>query len=147
MALKGDVVAVGLSEVRAGLKRYDNQLPKAIGKANRVTSRDIVKPAAIRNLSAQPTPKQRAVIGARATQSSASIALRYSRFPWAAGAEFGSLRYRQFKSWLGNQFTGNIKNSGYIIGPAIGYNLKKIDSKYAAILLDELAALIGGTKK
>lgn len=141
MAVRGDVVAVGLTEAKAALKAVDDRAPKAITKANRVTSRDIVKPAALRNLGSQPVPKTRGVIGHRATQSYAGIALRYSRFPWAAGAEFGSLAFRQFKPWLGNQFTGNITNQGYIIGPAIGGNLREIDDRYAEILIDELRTL------
>ena len=146
MAVRGDVVAVGLSEVKAALKQYDNNLPKAIRTANRVTSRDIVKPDAHRNLASQPVPNRRAAVTHRATATSASIALRYSRFPWAGGAEFGSIKYRQFKTWLGNQFTGNLTNEGYIIGPAIGGNLDHIDNKYAEILLNELGHLLGGSK-
>ena len=146
MAVRGDVVAVGMTEVKAGLKAFDAQLPKVIRNANRVTSRDIVKPDALRRLDSQPVPKRRGVIAHRASATSASIALRYSRYPWAGGAEFGSLKYRQFRPWLGNQFTGNLNNSGYIIGPAIAGNLEKIDSKYAEILLTELGHLLGGSK-
>lgn len=72
----------------------------------------IVEPAARRNLQRQPVPGNQGVLEMR-SGTEPGITVRYRSFPWAAGAEAGSKRYRQFRSYVG------FGDQGYIVGQAI----------------------------
>ena len=73
---------------------------------------DLVEPAARRNLAKQPVPNRPGSIEARTGSLETGIRIRYNEYPWMAGAEIGSKRFRQFKRYVG-------LDRGYIVGAAI----------------------------
>jgi len=113
----------GLRESMAVLRAADKTLPRAAAKAIKTVVQRRTLPAAHRNMQAQPIPKRRGMITAFATQREAGLTMRAgsgSRYPWAHGGEYGSLTYRQFRPWLGNQHTsGGASVVGYMVGAAI----------------------------
>jgi hypothetical protein len=60
-----------------------------------------------------------------------------SRLAWFAGAEFGALRYGQFKRWRGNQpsdaFSGG---AGYFLFPSIRDSEREILQTFRDALMD-----------
>ena len=100
MALTPEQAAKGIAKFR---RRFDAEQKAAFGAAVKV-----VEPAALRNLASQPVPNRPGSIEARGTE----IRIRYREFPWMAGAEAGSHRFRQFKRYVGF-------DRGYIVGAAI----------------------------
>jgi hypothetical protein len=75
---------------------------------------------------------------ARAT--SAGLTLRYSKYPWAGGAEWGAKQFKQFKPWTGNQWTEQFP--GYIVQPTIGESLPGVQAAYAQSTLELFNRLI-----
>lgn len=128
MSFSGTVAVTGLNAAVKGLR--DIGLQRVVSETNREISKE-VQSSAHSKLARQPIPKTRGAIGRRASQRSATIVLRYSRYPWIAGGEFGALTKRQFRPWLGNQYTGN-KTPGYMVGATLGEQLPRIERSYAA---------------
>lgn len=71
----------------------------------------------------------------RATRTAAGAALAFggSAYPFAGGAEFGSIRYKQFKPWRGSG-----SDSGYFVYPAIRQDADQIEKTYVDMLDDLL---------
>lgn len=63
--------------------------------------------------------KANSVVGRRATQTDAKVTLRGSKFPYAAGVEFGSIQFRQFRPWVGNAATGATWRDMYVLGSTL----------------------------
>jgi hypothetical protein len=125
----------GLDETVRGLRKIDKELPKVLALQHREAATNIQQ-GAQRRLAGEPVPKRTGVIGRSATARHATITLKYSRYPWAAGAEFGSIRYRQFRRWRGNQFTPQLPGGpGYLIQPTIAQKLPQLDNDYADAVL------------
>ena len=128
---RGQVQVFGLKEAVKGLKGVG--LQKVVSDVNREVSKDVQAGARSR-LQRQPVPKTASMIGRRATQTSATVTLRYSKFPWAAGAEWGAKRWAQFKPWVGNQYTKR-KTPGYMIGDTLKAELPDVEKSYRKKLL------------
>ena len=135
----GVLAVEGLRDVINGLKAVSKTLPRTVTKANRAVATQIVLPEARRNWATQRIrPSQaRSAIAVTATRTAASIKLRYSKHPYAAGVEFGSLAFRQFRPWRGNQFTVTPgSTTGYVVQAAIRDTLKQVETEYADRVLD-----------
>src|SRR5690348_883428 len=105
----------GLDELRKELKRLDGDWTSQLKDANYEIAADIVVPEAKRR--AGQTRAGGAVINSiRAAKAarSATVSLGSNKVSWAAGWEFGSLKYKQFPYWRGNG-----EDAGYFMWPAI----------------------------
>lgn len=131
-------VVDGLTELIRDLRAVDRNLARSVTKGFKDAMSAQLKPTAQRNIGGQPVPKSAAMISAFGTQSEAGLKLHYSRFPWAAGAEFGSRRFRQFRPWVGNQWTGAGQFPGYMIGPAFRAHLDTLDRTIEEAVRDAL---------
>ena len=79
------------------------------------------------------------------TVGGAVIHMGGAKYPFAGGAEFGAIKYPQFKPWRGNQYTvtwtdDQIGNAGYFVFPAIA---KKRD-QVIEIYMDEIERIARG---
>ena len=63
----------------------------------------------------------------KATKAAAGAAVSFggAAYPFAGGAEFGSLRYKQFKTWRGSG-----SDAGYFVYPAIRQDADQIETTY-----------------
>lgn len=137
----GEIKVVGLKSLVRDLKAADSSLGRAVSKSLRDTTKRIVEPAAKANAAAAPKAPSEApaAFKAFATQSGAGIKIGYAKYGWAAGTEFGSLAYRQFRPWVGNRHTGAAPFPGYIAGKAIRDNLDRLESEW----LDDVTEALG----
>jgi len=62
---------------------------------------------------------------ANRAQSKATVSIGGARYPFALGAEFGSFRFKQFRSW-----TGSNEGSGYWLWPAIRETRERVIEMY-----------------
>ena len=134
IVVTGALSVEGLNESIRGLKRLRPDLPRVVSKASRELMKDVVLPEARQNWASQrirPSMANRAVTMS-ATQSQASLVLKYRTVPYAAGVEFGSKQYAQFRPWGGNQFT--VKpgtNVGFVAQAAIRTSLPEVEKRWA----------------
>jgi hypothetical protein len=136
--LEGGLAVEGLTESIRGLRKVDKDLARLVVNTIRDQARDIVLPAARSNWAGQQIrPSQAAsAVKHQADQKGASIVLRYASHPYAAGVEFGSHRYGQFRSWRGNRFTVTPGSStGYVVQDAIRATLPKVEETLTAELV------------
>lgn len=122
-----------------GLRELNNAL-RAVGKEAQGELRDAGKKIAeavaddarsnaysLGGVAAKVAPSIRASAGVR----SAGVGFGGAAFPFAGGAEFGSLRYKQFKPWR-----GNTSDAGYFVYPSIRSNSERIAEDYAGAVDD-----------
>lgn len=110
----------GLSDFARALKSLADTYPKELQQITYGLGRDLV-------LSARTKAAQDSRLSAKAAQSlrasrsttSVTVSGGGARAPYFYGAEFGSYRYKQFKTWRGNQFSGWSGGPGYFLHPAI----------------------------
>jgi hypothetical protein len=105
----------GLDDLRRELRRLGDAWPKELKVANRDAADIVVtsakgKAAAVGGVAAKAAESLRALNQQRA----AVVALGGAAYPYAMGAEFGSIRYRQFRPWR-----GSAGDAGYFLYPAI----------------------------
>lgn len=130
----GEIRVQGLDKLNRALREMGGEFPNSVRQANKSVAEDVRTVAfsralALGGVAAHVAPSLRAVAGAR----SAGVAGGGARYPMFGGAEFGSIRYKQFKPWRGNK-----SNAGYFLYPAIRAEAPRITQEY----LDELDALI-----
>jgi hypothetical protein len=99
-------------QATAAIDSFSKSMPQ-IEKAALDAAVKVVTPAAKGNLARQPVPNTSSMIEQRSGTGDPGITIRYSTYPWAAGAEAGSKRFRQFRSYRG------FGDRGYIVGQAI----------------------------
>jgi len=133
----------GLRELISDLKAFDSSLGRAVSKGFRDAMNQNLLPTAQANMGGQPVPKQAAMITAYGQQKEAGLVLRYARFPWAAGAEWGSKQYRQFRPWVGNAWTGASRFPGYMIGAAFTTHLPTLEKKIVDAVKDAVLRKVG----
>jgi hypothetical protein len=141
LTLEGGLAVEGLTESIRGLARVDKEAARLVTDEIRYQARRVVLPAARSNWSSQPIRPTQAnsAVTAQADQKGASLVLRYSAHPYAAGVEFGSHQYRQFRSWRGNRFTvAPGSSTGYVVQDAIRATLPQVEET----LIKELARTI-----
>ncbi len=125
----GAVRVEGLEELRAGLKKIGPEWPAKLGQVNKQLTSMIVASAKARAVTRQAA-KAAESLKASAGAKEAVITLGGDAFPFALGAEFGALQYKQFPPWRGNQFAPSSDGVGYFLHPAIHADLGKIEDAY-----------------
>lgn len=110
----GKVEVVGLRDFQRELRRVDKDLPKALRLVN-LAAAEVVAADARSKASALGgvAAKAGASVKAQAQQRAGIVRLGGNRYPFAMGAEFGAIRYRQFKAWRGSG-----ADAGYFLYPA-----------------------------
>jgi hypothetical protein len=126
------VQVVHLSQLRAALKKAGPGLVEQVKQTNYDIAKDVVTSArAMAGGQGGVAPKAAASLRARKTSASAQVSLGGASAPYAYGAEFGSFRHRQFKSWRGNQWTAwGSSGVGYFLHPTIRDQREDIIKKY-----------------
>lgn len=120
----GDTVSIqGLRELTQALRQVDTELPKALREASVEAAELVATDARGRASSMHGAARKTAPsIKAMGTQRQAVVRLGHGgRYPFALGAEFGALQYKQFPAW-----TGNGMDAGYFFFPAIRDNTDKV---------------------
>lgn len=129
----GAVEVHGLVELNRALKAIGPETKGELRKTNKTVA-DLVANTAqgsARSLGSTPAhvaPSLKPTAGAL----SAGVSMGGPRFPMAAGAEFGSDKYKQFKPWRGRG-----EGAGYFLWPAIRSEADRIETEYARSM-DEL---------
>ena len=132
----GSTAIVGADEFARKLKKMDSELYKQFGDANRQIAKTVV--GTVRSdATSYSRQAAKAARSARATsaRNGVSIALGGARWPYALGAEYGSLKYPQFPPWRGNQWTpehwgeGN-STAGYWFHPALDQSREYVLDSY-----------------
>lgn len=117
----------GLRDVQRALRQVDRTLPRELRKAGNAAAQVIVDEGKAR----ATTPQQRKAaesLRPRSDQRGVRVALgNASRYPFALGAEFGSITYPQFPA-----FRGSGSGAGYFLWPAIRANRERV----AGLFLD-----------
>lgn len=124
------VEVVGLRDLQKALRQVDADFPKELRKANKAAAEDIVSAAKVMAFGVGGVAgKASGSLRAVAEQRSASVKLGGARYPYALGAEFGALRYHQFKPWRGNQWSDG-DGPGYFLHPSIRARREQILEEY-----------------
>lgn len=126
----------GLREFQQELRRLGDDLPRELGGANKQVADLVVSKATRRasSVSAGARKSAESLTAAR-MQRIAAIRLGGSRYPFAAGYEFGSVRYPQFPP-----FRGSGPTAGYWLYPTIRAEADEIAEVYLE-LIDAISRL------
>lgn len=111
---RGESVRVhGLKELQRAIRRTN--LEQDLKAGHRAVSTDIVAAARARATGqGSVAAKSAQAITAGATARAATINLGSNKYPFALGAEFGAVRFKQFKPWRGSG-----EGAGYFLYPTI----------------------------
>lgn len=134
----GTIQVEGLSELNRALNRAESAVPGALRDTNKKVAENVTGKArgnalGLGGVAAHVAPSLRAVAGAK----SAGVAGGGASYPMFGGAEFGSIRYKQFKPWRGSG-----PDAGYFLYPAIRAEAPNIEVEYGKAL-DELIRKAG----
>lgn len=130
----GEVRVDGLRELNQHLKALDKDLPKELRKVNKTVAelvRADAKAAAysLGGVAAHVAPSIKPAAG----KDWAGVAIGGPSYPMAGGAEFGSVRHKQFNPWRGNG-----SDAGYFLYPTIRHDADRILTEYTHALDDFL---------
>lgn len=122
----GTIRVEGLSQLNKQLKALGPEMQRELVESSRNVARFVTEDArsaagSLGGVAAHVAPSLSAVGGAR----SAGVAFGGARFPMAGGAEFGSVRFKQFKMWRGNG-----SDAGYFVYPTIRRDADRIETEY-----------------
>jgi hypothetical protein len=126
----------GLKEMRRALEAAAPGLREQIKQANISVAEHVAESArsrasAMGGVAAKAAPS----IRANRTNAYAAVSGGGARYPYFYGAEFGSLKYKQFKGWRGNQWTPwGDSGVGYFLHPTIRDQRQQIIDTYNAAL-------------
>ena len=122
----GDTIRVeGLPELQRGLKQLEG-MERELSKTNKSVAKLVAENAQAAAYSLGSTPAHVAPsLKATARATYAAVTLGGGQYKMAAGAEFGSDRYAQFKPWRG---TG--EGAGYFLWPTIRRDEDRIVTEY-----------------
>lgn len=109
----------GIRELRSALRRMQvDGSSKALRQAHKNVAKFVEQRSRGRG-TAQQVRAARAILGKGET-AEASIAIRnLSAVPFGLGAFMGSLRYKQFPTWVGNNWNLEAGEGPYVIADAI----------------------------
>lgn len=130
---KGQGVKVtGLAELNKALKALGPDVQKELKAANFEVGDMVAGDArsialGLGGVAAKVAPS----IKATKTQAGAAVSFGGAAYPFAGGAEFGSLKYKQFQPWRGNG-----SDAGYMVYPSIRQNVDRIEATYVDRLDD-----------
>lgn len=116
----------GLNELNRALRELGKEAQKELTQTNKKVAGFVADDAraAARSLggvAAKVAPSIKAAGGT----TWAGVGFGGAAYPFAGGAEFGSLRYKQFKPWRGNG-----SDAGYFLYPAIRRDVDRIETEY-----------------
>lgn len=128
----GTVQVSGLPELSKALKAIGPDAQKELREASKRVATFVANDArsaalSIGGVAAHVAPSIKPVGGV----SGAGVAMGGSSYPMAGGAEFGSMRYRQFKPWRGNS-----SDAGYFLYPAIRQDADRIQTEFTEAIDD-----------
>lgn len=141
----------GMRDFRRELRQVEAKLPREVGRALRSAVREIVLPEAQAKARAMGGVQAHAAGGIQAFGTQTRAGLRFStskKYAMAAGAFFGSKRFRQFPAWVGNRYEmpwpAGINDQGpgrgpYAINPALASKADEFHERVGDAL-EELAA-------
>jgi hypothetical protein len=144
------VVSVpGMDAFIRDLKRADSDLTHKMQVANNDAAAVVLREA-VRKRDSQPGAARKTTVKTGNQANRSSVVIGSAREPWALGAEFGALRYRQFQPWRGNQWTngtgdrwgGADPDVGYFLHPAIRATRSEFLAEYTKQIdkiIDDLA--------
>ncbi len=125
----------GLDDFRRELRRLGSDLPRELADANFQVASLVTQRAKARASGASRGARKSAEsLSAARTQATAKVRMGGSRYPFAAGFEFGSIRYPQFPAWRGSG-----EGAGYWLYPTIRAENDRIIDIYGD-LIDAIAA-------
>jgi hypothetical protein len=121
-----------LSRFRRELKAAQPGLVQQVKEVNFKIATEVVESARSRaSVVGGVAPKAASSMRAAKTSVAARVTLGGSRYPYAYGAEFGSLRYKQFHKWRGNQWQPwGDDGTGYFLHPTIRDMREQIMQEY-----------------
>lgn len=129
------VKVTGLNELNRALRdmggrEFQKELKEAGAEvAGEVASGARGRALALGGVAAKTAPSIRAAAGF----TSAGVGFGGSGYPFAMGAEFGSVRFKQFKPWRGNG-----SDAGYFVYESIRDNADMIGQRYLDAVDDVL---------
>ncbi len=120
------VRVTGLVELNRALKALGPEVQKELKAANFEVGSMVADDArsiamGLGGVAAKVAPS----IKATKTATGAAVSFGGAAYPMAGGAEFGSLRYKQFQPWRGNG-----SDAGYFVYPAIRQDADQIEATY-----------------
>lgn len=120
----------GLNELNKSLREMGKEFQKELTQANKGVAgfvADDAKAAAysLGGVAAHVAPSIKAAGGT----TWAGVSIGGAAHPEASGAEFGSMRFKQFKPWRGNG-----SDAGYFLYPAIRQDADRIETEYTEAL-------------
>lgn len=123
----GAVKVQGLSDLNKALKAIGPDARKELKDVSKEASDMVASDArriayTIGGVAAKVAPSIRATAS---VTGSGAVSIGGAAYPMAGGAEFGSLKYKQFKPWRGNG-----PDAGYFLYPAIRDDIDKIVELY-----------------
>lgn len=122
----GTVQVTGLPELSRALKAIGPDAQKELRDASKRVATFVANDArsaaqSIGGVAAHVAPSIKPVGGV----SGAGVAMGGAAYPMAGGAEFGSLRFKQFKPWRGNG-----SDAGYFLYPSIRRDADRIQTEF-----------------
>lgn len=123
--MAGDVIrAKGLDDARDALHDVADGIDRAIEEAGMAAARVIEQRArknalGLGGVAAKSAP----ALSVEDSTAGAAVAIGGNAYPFALGAEFGSLRYQQFEPWRGEE-------GGYFLYPAVRQTEPQTDEAY-----------------
>lgn len=128
----GAIEVHGLAKLNRALREMDSDAPKALRETNKKMAEKVKTGAVGRayglgGVAAHVAPSLRATAGVK----SAGVAGGGASYPMFGGAEFGSIRYKQFQPWRGSG-----SDAGYFLYPTIRDMALSITTEYEAALDD-----------
>jgi hypothetical protein len=128
----GTVKVDGLVELNKALRALGPEAQKELKEASRKVADFVAKDAAsaartIGGVAAHVAPSIKPVGGV----SGAGVGFGGAAYPMAGGAEFGSIRFKQFKQWRGNS-----SDAGYFVYPAIRQDADRIETEFIEAIDD-----------
>jgi hypothetical protein len=120
----------GLTELNRTLREMGPEFQKELKETNRSVAGFVADDAraaaySLGGVAAKVAPTVKAAGGT----AWAGVSFGGSAYPFAGGAEFGSLAYKQFKPWQGNG-----SDAGYFLYPSIRRDADRIETEYSKAL-------------
>lgn len=140
MAQKAGAVRVtGLRELNKALRDIGPEARQELKAASRKVAEFVTADAkaaafSLGGVAAKSAPSLAPRAG---VSGNAGVAFGGASYPFAGGAEFGSLRYKQFQPWRGNG-----PSAGYFLYPSIRRDADRIVTEFTAAL-DDLVKKVG----
>lgn len=129
------VKVTGLNELNRALRDMGGrEFQKELKEAGMAVASSVAADAkghamSLGGVAAKTAPSIRAAAGF----TSAGVGFGGSGYPFAMGAEFGSVRFKQFKPWRGSG-----SDAGYFVFQSIRDNADNIGEEYLAVVDDVL---------